>query len=226
QLLTGKVSGLQITTGGGQPGTGSLIRIRGGSSLNAVSDPLFVVDGIPMDNGASVAGTSNPLNYINPSDIESISVLKDASATAIYGARASNGVIIITTKKGKKGRSLGISFNSSVSLSDRINQIDVLSADQFRQVMTERANPDVAAMMGDANTNWQDQIFKKALGYDSNIGINGMIGNNLPFRVSLGYTNQDGILKTSNFERTTASVSLTPTLLDDHLTIDINARGS
>ena len=226
QLLTGKVSGLQITTGGGQPGTGSLIRIRGGSSLNAVSDPLFVVDGIPMDNGASVAGTSNPLNYINPSDIESISVLKDASATAIYGARASNGVIIITTKKGKQGRSLGISFNSSVSLSDRINQVDVLSADQFRQVMTERANPDVAAMMGDANTNWQDQIFKKALGYDSNIGINGMIGNSLPFRVSLGYTNQDGILKTSNFERTTASVSLTPTLLDDHLTIDINARGS
>ena len=226
QLLTGKVSGLQITTGGGQPGTGSLIRIRGGSSLNAVSDPLFVVDGIPMDNGASVAGTSNPLNYINPSDIESISVLKDASATAIYGARASNGVIIITTKKGKKGRSLGISFNSSVSLSDRINQIDVLSADQFRQVMTERANPDVAAMMGDANTNWQDQIFKKALGYDSNIGINGMIGNSLPFRVSLGYTNQDGILKTSNFERTTASVSLTPSLLDDHLSIDINARGS
>lgn len=225
QLLTGKVSGLQITTGGGQPGTGSLIRIRGGSSLNAVSDPLFVVDGIPMDNGASVAGTSNPLNYINPSDIESISVLKDASATAIYGSRASNGVIIITTKKGK-GKSLGINFNSSVSLSDRINQVDVLSADQFRQVMTEGANPDVAAMMGDANTNWQDQIFKKALGYDSNIGINGMIGNNLPFRVSLGYTNQDGILKTSNFERTTASVSLTPTLLDDHLSIDINARGS
>lgn len=226
QLLVGKVAGLAITTGGGQPGTGSLIRIRGGSSLNASSDPLFVVDGIPMDNGQTIAGTSNPLNFINPGDIESISVLKDASATAIYGARASNGVIIITTKKGKKGKKLGITLNSSVSLSDRINQVDVLSAEQFRQVINERANPDVAALMGSADTNWQNQIFKKALGYDNNVGITGTIKNNLPFRVSLGYTNQDGILKTSNFERTTASIGLSPSLLDNHLNIDVNVRGS
>ena len=226
QLLTGKVAGLAITTGGGQPGTGSLIRIRGGSSINAINDPLFVVDGVPMDNGATIAGSSNPLNYINSNDIESISVLKDASATAIYGARASNGVIIITTKRGNKNKKLGVSFNSSVSLSDRINQVDVLSADQFRQLMTERATEDVAALMGDANTNWQDEIFKKALGYDTNVGLTGNITPNLPFRLSLGYTNQDGILKTSNFERTTASVSLTPSLFDNHLTIDVNTKGS
>lgn len=226
QLLTGKVAGLAITTGGGQPGTGSIIRIRGGSSINAVNDPLFVVDGVPMDNGASIAGSSNPLNYMNSSDIESISVLKDASATAIYGARASNGVIIITTKRGNKNKKLGVNLNSSVSLSDRINQVDVLSADQFRQIMNERANEDVAALMGNANTNWQDEIFKKALGYDTNVGLTGNITPNLPFRLSLGYTNQDGILKTSNFERTTASVSLTPSLFDNHLTIDVNAKGS
>ncbi len=226
QLLTGKVAGLAITTGGGQPGTGSLIRIRGGSSINAVNDPLFVVDGVPMDNGASIAGSSNPLNYMNSGDIESISVLKDASATAIYGARASNGVIIITTKRGNKNKKLGVNFNSSVSLYDRINQVDVLSADQFRQIINERANEDVAALMGGANTNWQDEIFKKALGYDTNVGLTGNITPNLPFRLSLGYTNQDGILKTSNFERTTASVSVTPSLLDNHLTIDVNAKGS
>lgn len=226
QLLTGKVAGLQINTAGGAPGTGSLIRIRGGSSLLANNDPLFVVDGTPMDNGATIAGSSNPLNYINSSDIESISVLKDASATAIYGARASNGVIIITTKRGKKGKKLGINFNSTVSLSERMNQVDVLSADQFRNAVMERGSESVQALLGNSNTNWQDEIFKTALGYDNNVGITGMITDNLPFRVSLGYTNQDGILKTGNFERTTASVSLTPSLFDDHLTIDINARGS
>lgn len=226
QLLTGKVAGLAITTGGGQPGTGSLIRIRGGSSINASSDPLFVVDGVPMDNGATIAGSSNPLNYINPSDIESVSVLKDASATAIYGARASNGVIIITTKKGLKGKKLGISFNSSVSLSDRINQVDVLSADEFRQIINQRASEDVAALLGNANTNWQNEIFKKALGFDNNVSLMGNIGENLPFRASIGYTNQDGILRTSNFERTTGSISLSPSILDDHLKIELNARGS
>ncbi|MFV0304655.1 MAG: SusC/RagA family TonB-linked outer membrane protein [Moheibacter sp.] len=226
QLLTGKVAGLAVTTNGGQPGTGSMIRIRGGSSINASSDPLFVVDGIPMDNGVTIAGSANPLNYLNSSDIESISVLKDASSTAIYGARASNGVIIITTKKGKRGKRLGINFNSSVTLSDRINQVDVLSADQFRSAVLARGNDNISALLGTSKTNWQDQIFKKALGYDSNVGITGTIGKNLPFRVSLGYTNQDGILKTSTFERSTASVSLTPSFLDNHLNIEINARGS
>lgn len=226
QLLTGKVAGLQINTAGGAPGTGSQIRIRGGSSLKASSDPLFVVDGVPMDNGATIAGSSNPLNYINPNDIESVSVLKDASATAIYGARASNGVIIITTKRGKKGKKLGINFNSTVSVSERMNQVDVLSADEFRNAVMQRGSENVQALLGNANTNWQDEIFKTALGYDNNLGITGMITDNIPFRVSLGYTNQDGILKTGNFERTTASVSLTPSLLDDHLKIDINARGS
>ena len=226
QLLVGKVAGLQITTGGGQPGSGNMIRIRGGSSLNASNDPLYVIDGIPMDNGATIAGTSNPMNFINPGDIESISVLKDASATAIYGARASNGVIIITTKKGRKGKKLGINFNSSVSLSDRINQVGVLSADEFRNIINTEANENVRELLGNANTNWQDQIFKKALGYDTNVSMNGMIANQVPFRLSLGYTNQDGILKTSNFERTTASIALSPSFLDNHLKVEINAKGS
>lgn len=226
QLLTGKVAGLQITTNGGAPGTGSMIRIRGGSSLNAINDPLFVVDGIPMNNGAEYVGTQNPLNYLNPSDIESVSVLKDASATAIYGSRASNGVVIITTKKGKKGKKLGINFNSSVSVSERFNQVDVLSADQFRNRIIEGGNENLISLLGSSDTNWQDQIFKTALGYDSNVSINGVIGENLPFRVSLGYTDQDGILKTSNFQRTTGSVSLTPSLLDNHLTVEMNVRGS
>src|SRR5690606_17440585 len=130
------------------------------------------------------------------------------------------------TKRGNKNKKLGVNLNRSVSLYDRINQVDVLSADQFRQVINERANEDVAALLGDANTNWQDEIFKKALGYDTNVGLTGNITPNLPFRLSLGYTNQDGILKTSNFERTTAAVSLTPSLLDNHLTIDVNAKGS
>src|SRR5690606_25896825 len=155
QLLTGKVAGLQINTAGGAPGGGSQIRIRGGSSLSANNDPLFVVDGTPMDNGASIAGSQNPLNYINPNDIESISVLKDASATAIYGARASNGVIIITTKRGKKGKKLGINFNSTVSLSDRINQVDVLSASEFRNAVMQRGSESVQSLLGNSNTNWQ-----------------------------------------------------------------------
>lgn len=226
QLLVGKVPGLHITTGGGAPGTGSMIRIRGGSSLNAVNTPLFVVDGVPMDNGATVAGSSNPLNYINPSDIASVSILKDASATAIYGSRASNGVIIITTKKGHKGDKLGVTFNSSVAVYDRINQISVLSADQFRKVINNRADQRVADLLTDANTNWQNEIFKTALAQNHYLGINGVIGEAVPFRASVGHTDQDGILKTGNFERTTASLSLSPSLFDNHLKIQLNVRGA
>lgn len=226
QLLTGKVAGLQITPGGGAPGSGSQIRIRGGSSLNAVNEPLFVVDGVPLDNGADVPGSSNPLNSINPSDIESVSVLKDASATAIYGARASNGVIIITTKKGRKGRGLKVNANYSFSVQDRIKQTSVLSADQFRDVINERASDKVAGFLGKANTNWQDQIFKTAIAHNANVGISGMIGHKLPYRVSLGYTNEDGILKTGNFERTTGSLNLSPTFFNDQLKVELNLRGS
>lgn len=226
QLLTGKVAGLQITSGGGAPGSGSEIRIRGGSSLNAVNDPLFVVDGLPLDNGAGVAGTGNPLNFINPSDIESISVLKDASATAIYGARASNGVIIITTKKGRQNQPLKVNFNYSTSINDRIGQVKVFDGDQFREALNQRASQSVIDLLTDENTNWQDEIFHTAIAHDANVGVRGMIGEVLPFRVSMGYTNEDGILKTGNFERTTASVNLSPSFLDGHLEVELNLRGS
>lgn len=226
QLLVGKVAGLQVTTGGGAPGTGSEIRIRGGSSLNAVNDPLFVVDGVPLDNGAGIAGSANPLNAINPNDIESISILKDASATAIYGARASNGVIIITTKKGKKNQALQVSWNSSFSVHDRIDQISVLSGDEFRDIINQNANPNVAALLGDYNTNWQNEIFKTALSTDNNVSLRGVIGDFMPFRASVGYTNEDGMLKTGNFERTTGSVNLSPSFFEDHLKIEANIRGS
>ena len=226
QLLSGKVSGLQVTSGGGAPGTGSQIRIRGGSSLNAVNDPLFVVDGVPLDNGGGLSGSSNPLNSINPADIESISVLKDASATAIYGARASNGVIIVTTKKGKHNKELKVNFNYATSIHDRLNQVDVLSADQFREVMNERGTDAAIDLMGEANTNWQDEIFRTALAHDANVGVTGMISDFLPFRASIGYTNEDGILKTGNFERTTGSLSFTPSFFDNHLDIEANIRGA
>src|SRR5699024_8837222 len=226
QLLTGKVAGLQITSGGGAPGTGSEIRIRGGSSLNAVNDPLFVVDGMPFDNGSEVSWSSNSLTFINLSDIESISVLKDASATAIYGARASNGVIIITTKKGRRNQELQVNFNYSTSVHDRISQVNVLSSDEFREVIGSNASEGVVGLLGDEDTNWQNEIFQTALAHDANLGIRGMIGDFLPFRASVGYTNEDGILKTGNFERTTGSINLAPSFLDNHLEIEANVKGS
>lgn len=226
QLLGGKVSGLQVTSGGGAPGTGSQIRIRGGSSLNAVNDPLFVIDGVPLDNGAGLSGSSNPLNSINPTDIESISVLKDASATAIYGARASNGVIIVTTKKGKLNQELKVNFNYAASVHDRLGQIDVLSADEFSEVMQERGSNAAQELIGDKNTNWQDEIFRTALAHDASLGVTGTLGDFLPFRVSLGYTKEEGILRTGDFERTTASLNLSPRFFDNHLTIEANIRGA
>lgn len=225
KLLTGKVPGLQVNSGGA-PGSGSTIRIRGGSSLNASNDPLFVVDGVPLDNGTGVSGTANPLNSINPSDIESISVLKDASATAIYGSRASNGVIMITTKKGKNNQELKFDFNYTMSVHDRIKQTDVLSSDQFRDVMNERAADNVSDLLTNEDTNWQDEIFRTAIAHDADLSASGVIGGFLPFRASVGYTNEDGILKTGNFERTTGSINLSPSFFDDHLDIEANVKGS
>src|SRR5699024_1884171 len=156
----------------------------------------------------------------------SISVLKDASATAIYGARASNGVIIVTTKKGKKNQELKVSFNYAASVHDRLNQVDVLSADEFRNVMEERGSSAARELMGDENTNWQDQIFRTAIAHDANVGVTGVLGDFLPFRVSLGYTKEEGILKTGDFERSTASLNFSPSFLDDHLKIEANVRGA
>ncbi|HEY0609915.1 MAG TPA: SusC/RagA family TonB-linked outer membrane protein, partial [Chitinophaga sp.] len=224
QLIMGKTAGVQITNNGGAPGSGSKIRIRGGSSLNASNDPLIVIDGVPLDN-AEVKGSANPLSFINPNDIESFNILKDASATAIYGSRASNGVIIITTKKGKAGDQLRFNFSTVNSVSQKTGTVPVLTADEFRKVVNEKGTEDQKKLMGAANTNWQDEIYRSAFSTDNNLSVSGAL-KKLPFRLSVGFTDQDGILKTSGMRRSSAGLSLSPRLLDDHLKIDVNVRGA
>ncbi|GAT63692.1 SusC/RagA family TonB-linked outer membrane protein [Paludibacter jiangxiensis] len=225
-ILSGKMAGVNISTSGGAPGAGATIRIRGGSSMSASNDPLIVVDNVPIE-GSGVNGMSNPLSGINPQDIETFTVLKDASATAIYGSRASNGVILITTKKGSLKQKFAVSYDGSASVSTIAKKVDVLSADEFRTFVRDywAGSPSVPALLGNFNTNWQDLIYKTAWGHDHNLSIAGAAGK-LPYRVSVGYTNQDGILKTSNYSRTTASLSLNPTLLNDHLKVNANVKGS
>ena len=220
-LLNGRVAGLTVSTGGA-PGSGSTIRIRGGSSLNAKNDPLIVVDGLPLDNEDS-GGATSKLSSINPNDIESFSILKDASATAIYGSRASNGVIIITTKKGSKG-AMQVSFNSVATVNTLDNKVDVLSADRFRALVNQVGTPAQIALLGTANTDWQDEIFETSLSVDSNLSIRGNLMGVLPARFSIGYTEIPGLLKTGEFKRTTTSIALNPSFLDDHLKINLNAN--
>ncbi len=223
QLISGKVAGVSIVSNGGAPGSGSTIRIRGGSSLNASNDPLIVIDGVPLSN-EGISGAANPLSLINPNDIESFSVLKDASAAAIYGSRASNGVIIITTKKGRQGKPT-INFSTQFSVAQVEKTVDVLSADQLTAYVKTHGSATQAAILGNANTNWQNLIYQTALAEDNNISISGAL-KKLPYRVSVGFLNQDGVLKTDNLKRTTASVNLSPSLLDDHLKINLNLKGS
>ncbi|RZK12890.1 MAG: SusC/RagA family TonB-linked outer membrane protein [Flavobacterium sp.] len=222
-LLNGRVAGLSITTGGA-PGSGSTIRIRGGSSLSASNDPLIIIDGLPVDNGTT-GGATSILSSINPNDIESFSILKDASATAIYGSRASNGVIIITTKKGSKG-DLSISFNSLTTLNTLAKKIDVLSADQFRTLVNDPAigTPAQAALLGTANTDWQKEIFSNSISVDNNLSLKGNLFGSLPARLSIGYTEVPGLLKTGEFKRTTTSLALNPSFFDNHLKINLNAN--
>ena len=225
ELLVGKSAGVQITTGGGAPGEGATIRIRGGSSLSASNDPLIVIDGVPVDNNG-VAGMRNPLNIVNPNDIETFTILKDASATAIYGSRASNGVIIITTKKSKVGNTFKINYNTVLSYSTLDGKNDVLNADEFRSVIEERfGKEDTAyALMGDANTDWQKVIFQNAFGQDHNLNFSGAY-KTLPYRVSLGYSDKNGTLKTGKFSRMTGAINLNPSLLNNHLNVNINLKG-
>ena len=234
-MLAGKVAGVSVTSDGGTPGGGSNIRIRGGSSLNASNNPLIVIDGVAMDQ-TGVKGVSNPLSLVNPQDIESFNVLKDASATAIYGSRGSNGVIIITTKKGRRG--LQVSYNGSFTVSRNSKNLDVLSADEYRSLIAKKFGTDLYTLdsngnkvptaysrLGNANTNWQNEIFRTALSHDHNVAVSGQVGDWLPYRVSAGYTNQQGIIKTSNFERFTGALTLNPSFLNDHLKITLNAKG-
>lgn len=224
-LVVGKIAGVQITDQGGAPGTGSTIRIRGGSSLMASNDPLFVIDGVPIDNDG-IAGMRNPLNTIHPSDIETFTVLKDASATAIYGSRASNGVIMITTKRGKRNRPLRMTYDGKFSLGFKTGVPDVLNADEYRTLIQDRyaSNPNATDLLGTENTNWQDVIYEPAFGMDHNLSFTGGI-KVLPYRASIGYSDQSGILKTTNLKRTTLAISLNPTFLDDHLRVDVNLKG-
>lgn len=223
QMISGKVPGVSIISGGGQPGGGSQIRIRGGSSLNASNDPLIVVDGVPL-SGDGIGGSPNPLSLINPNDIESFTVLRDASAAAIYGTRAANGVILITTKKGKGG-ALKVNFTTVQSIATVANKVDVLSANQVRDIVNNSGNAMLIGQLGTANTDWQDEIYRSAFATDNNITLSGGI-KNLPYRLSLGYQNIDGVLKTDNYQRTSVGLNLNPSFLKDHLKIDLNLKGS
>ena len=224
-LLVGKSAGVVITNSGGAPGAGATIRIRGGSSLNASNDPLIIVDGVPLDN-KNVSGSSNLLSFVNPNDIESFTVLKDASATAIYGSRASNGVILITTKQGQEGTPLRINYTANTSVSNAIRYTDVYSGDEMRQIAISR--PELYGtnnldLLGVYNTNWQDEIFRTAMTHDHNLSVSGAWV--LPYRVSLGYTNQEGILKNTDMERFTGALSLNPTFFNKALKVNLNAKG-
>lgn len=223
QLIAGKVAGVQITTSGGQPGAGAVIRVRGGASLNASNDPLIVVDGVPLSTG-SISGVANPLALINPNDIETFTVLKDANATAIYGSRASNGVILITTKKGTSGKPV-VNFVSQNSVATIARKVDVLSADSVRSYVNARGSEVQKGLLGDASTDWQDVIYRNAFTSDNNISVTGSMGK-VPYRIALGYLNQDGILIRDNMKRTTGAISITPKLFDNHLKIDLNLKGS
>lgn len=223
QLINGKISGVQIMSNSGSPTAGSTIRVRGGASLNASNDPLIVLDGVPLEQGGISGNDGNFLSLINPNDIESMTILKDASSTAIYGSRASNGVIIITTKKGKNGQAPSVSYNGSVSFSKTQKRYDVLSGDEYRAYANQLWGDKLPADLGTANTDWQDQIFRTAVSTDHHVSINGGF-KNLPYRVSLGYTDDNGIVKTSNFRRFTASVNLAPSFFEDHLKFNINAK--
>ena len=223
-MMQGKIAGVNVTNGGGTPGGGATIRIRGGSSLNASNDPLIVIDGLAMDN-QGIKGAANPLSMVNPNDIESFTVLKDASATAIYGSRGSNGVIIITTKKGRTGMAPKVSYNGNVSLSVKKKGLDVLDGDAYRKFIIGYYGQDseAASLLNFGNTDWQSEIFHPAVSTDHSVTVQGGL-KNMPYRVSVGYTDQNGILKTGNFQRATASVTLNPSFLDDHLKFNINGK--
>lgn len=225
-LLVGKSAGVVITNAGGAPGSGSTIRIRGGSSLNASNDPLIVIDGVAISN-ENVSGSSNFLSFVNPNDIETFTVLKDASATAIYGSRASNGVILITTKKGKVGNAFSVRYDGNTSVSSAVKFLDVYSADELRKLAYDKKDlfgVSSFTRLGNSETNWQKEIFRTAVSQDHNVSVTGAY-KSLPYRVSIGHTIQNGIMKNTDLQRTTGSVSLDPTFFDESLKVSVNAKG-
>jgi iron complex outermembrane receptor protein len=222
-LINGKVAGVQITQGSGEPGAGSRIRIRAGTSLNASNDPLIVVDGVPLAGGR-IDGSPNALNLINPNDIESFNVLKDASAAAIYGSRAANGVIIITTKKGSKGGKLRVNFSSLNSVAVPIKTADVMNGSEFTNYINSTGNAAAIALLTPGgNTDWQDEIYQPAFMTDNNINLSGGV-KFLPYRLSIGYLKQNGILKNGDLERASVALNLSPRFFDNHLTVNANLK--
>jgi len=221
-LITGKIAGVTVVAPSGAPGEGASVNIRGLSSLSLTNEPLYVVNGIPLGNG--VSGSRNDLNLINPNDIESIVVLKDASATAIYGSRAANGVILITTKKGKN-KDFTFNYSMQKSTFTPYKYVDVMNAPQFSTIVENTGDANAIALLGDYNTDWQKEIYRMAIGNEHNFSASGQMYN-VPVRFSIGYLNQDGILQNDNFERTTVSLNLNPSMLDNHLKMEINATGN
>ena len=220
QLISGKIAGVSVTSGSGAPGEGQVIRIRGNGSLSLSSNPLYVVDGIPLNDGG-VGGSRNPLNLINPNDIESMVVLKDASATAIYGSRGANGVIIISTKSGKSG-DFKFNFNASTTSHNPLNQVDVMNSDQFRETVINTGDSNAIGLLGTSNTDWQDEVYDSAMGRDFSLSATGELAN-IPLRLSLGYSDHDGILKGDNFDRKTASINFKPEAFGGDLKMSFNA---
>ncbi|WP_306621220.1 SusC/RagA family TonB-linked outer membrane protein [Chryseobacterium ginsenosidimutans] len=223
QLIQGKTPGVQVTNNSGAPGSGTTIRIRGTASLNGNNSPLIVIDGVPQDF-VGVNGVSDPLSLINPNDIETFDILKDASATAIYGNRATNGVILITTKKGSAGR-FKVNFSTTASVSTKMGNVDVLSADEFRNFVNTYASAAYKAKLGSTDTNWQDQIYQAAWGTDNNVAFSGGI-KGLPYRLSVGYNEQNGIVRTNSFRRTSVGLNLNPKFFDNHLSVNVSAKGT
>ncbi|WP_308273673.1 SusC/RagA family TonB-linked outer membrane protein, partial [Prevotella sp.] len=244
-MLQGKIAGVSVNSASGAPGDGAQIRIRGGASLTASNNPLIVIDGMPMDNN-DTKGVNNPLSLVNPNDIESFTVLKDASATAIYGSRGSNGVIIITTKKGRSGQKPQVSYNGTVSVSTIAKKLDVMNAKEYVDFIknyygedssayqglgwkefNEDGTPNYAA--GTFDTDWQDEIYRNGISQEHNVSLTGGINKqswSMPYRVSVGYTGQEGILKGSDYKRVTAGFNINPSLLDKHLNLNINGKYS
>jgi iron complex outermembrane receptor protein len=225
QAIVGRIPGVQVTTLGGTPGGDAVIRIRGGSSINASNDPLVVVDGVPIDN-AGTSGARGSLSMLNPDDIATYVVLKDASATAIYGSRASNGVILITTKKGTAGsKKFGLDYSGNVSVGTVPKMTKVLNGDEFRALVLKRYpnNIGVDSLLGTANTDWQKEVFRSAISTDHNLAFSGAVST-MPYRVSVGYTYQDGTIKTDNMQRISFGANLNPTFFKNYLKVNLNAK--
>ncbi len=222
--LVGKVPGVNVVPSSGAPGTGATIRIRSGASLSASNDPLIVIDGVPVDN-STIEGGGNVIGGINPDDIETFTVLKDASATAIYGSRASNGVIVITTKKGAD-TNLRFNYSTNLSVSTVTETLDILSANEYRQFVPTVSGIPASVTLGTSSTDWQDKIYQTAFGQEHNFSVSGKVKQNAPYRLSVGYTNQNGVIRTNNYERFTFNGGISPKFFDNHLTVDLNMKVS